>query len=329
MGADLVHRRRRDHDAADRLSCRAVWPQAPVHDLDRRLHARLDAVRNGHVDRPDRRLPADPGRLWRGPGAAVAIGADGHLPAGAPGHGDVVLGHGDHDRPDHRAGSRRLAHRKLQLAVGLLHQRADRHSGVCRDVVLPDRNQKEFGQARLVRLCRAERGDRRFADPARSGRGARLARLLRDPDRGDDQRRGVLALPGAYLHDQEAVRRPWPVPRPQLCRRHALRLHHRRDLFRPAGPVAVVFAGFDGLSDPDCRLRPGAARRRHLDRDDGGGPAGRTPRYPFAAGDRPGAVRLGDVGYEWMDPRCLGVDGRHQRHHPGRRHGLFVRAAAA
>ena len=47
LGADLLHRRRRDHDAADRVSGRPLRPQASVPGLDRRLHGRLDAVRHG------------------------------------------------------------------------------------------------------------------------------------------------------------------------------------------------------------------------------------------------------------------------------------------
>ena len=46
------------------------------------------------------------------------------------GSGDGVLGHGHHDRPDHRPGARRLADLELQLALGLLHQCADRHSRI-------------------------------------------------------------------------------------------------------------------------------------------------------------------------------------------------------
>ncbi len=49
LGADLLHRRRRDHDLAARLDGDAVRPQEAVHRLRRRLHRRLDAVRG----RPD------------------------------------------------------------------------------------------------------------------------------------------------------------------------------------------------------------------------------------------------------------------------------------
>ena len=49
LGADLLYRRRGDHDAADRLPRRAVRPQAPVPGLGRRLHRRLDAVRHGPI----------------------------------------------------------------------------------------------------------------------------------------------------------------------------------------------------------------------------------------------------------------------------------------
>ena len=81
-----------------------------VPDLDRRVHDRVDAVRHGPLAGRNRAFPADPGRLWSGIGAALASGADEHLSEGASGPGHGVLGHGHHDRPDHRPGSRRLAH---------------------------------------------------------------------------------------------------------------------------------------------------------------------------------------------------------------------------
>ena len=46
LGADLLYRRRRDHDLAARLVRDALRPQEAVHRLRRRLHRRLDAVRH-------------------------------------------------------------------------------------------------------------------------------------------------------------------------------------------------------------------------------------------------------------------------------------------
>ena len=72
-------------------------------------------------------VPAAAGRVRRGAGAAVAVG-DARCLSGRGarlGHGD--LGHRRDARPDHGADARRLAHRELQLALGVLHQPADRH----------------------------------------------------------------------------------------------------------------------------------------------------------------------------------------------------------
>ena len=65
LGADLLHRRRRDHDLAARLDRDAVRPQEAVHRLRRRLHARLDAVRRR----------ADPSSRWWRSGCCRACSA--------------------------------------------------------------------------------------------------------------------------------------------------------------------------------------------------------------------------------------------------------------
>ena len=103
-----------------------IGTQASVHDLRRRLRRRLGALRHGVQPRGDGPLPHPPGRLRRGAGAALAVGDHGHQPARAPGPGDGDLGRRHHGRADHRPDDRRLADRRLQLALGLLHQRAGR-----------------------------------------------------------------------------------------------------------------------------------------------------------------------------------------------------------
>ena len=54
MGADFIRRRRRDHDAADRLSRQSIWRQTAVPGLRHRFHGRLDAVRPGGFAGSDR-----------------------------------------------------------------------------------------------------------------------------------------------------------------------------------------------------------------------------------------------------------------------------------
>src|ERR1700716_3151975 len=46
LGADLIYRRRGDHDTPDRLPRRAVRTQAPVPRVRGGLHRRLHAVRH-------------------------------------------------------------------------------------------------------------------------------------------------------------------------------------------------------------------------------------------------------------------------------------------
>ena len=70
------------------------------------------------------------------------------------GHGDV--GHGRHGRPDPGPDARRLADRGLQLALGVLHQRADRHPDLRRPLGLSQRDEDEQDRLRLVRLRHAQ-----------------------------------------------------------------------------------------------------------------------------------------------------------------------------
>ena len=126
LGADLLYRGRGDRDAAHRLSHGAARPQAAVHRVGGRLHHRLHALRHGAVGDRDRAIPLAAGPLRRRAGAALADGAAQHQPAGASRLGDGGLGHGGDGGADPRARARRLADRGLQLALGVLHQPADR-----------------------------------------------------------------------------------------------------------------------------------------------------------------------------------------------------------
>ena len=78
----------------------------------------------GSGDEPDadRDLPHRAGDLRRRAGAAVAIDAAVDQSAGAARAGDGDVGHGGHARADHGTGDRRMAERKLRLAMDFLHQ---------------------------------------------------------------------------------------------------------------------------------------------------------------------------------------------------------------
>ncbi len=104
-------------------------------------------------------VPPAAGRVRRGAGAAVAGGDARLLRAARARQGDVDLGHGRDDGPDHGPVAGRLADRDLFLALGVLRQFAVRHLHRARPHHLHGRDQEESRAAlRLVRLHRA--GDR-------------------------------------------------------------------------------------------------------------------------------------------------------------------------
>ncbi len=177
----VLHRRRRDHDRAGGLDRQPLRPQAHLHHLLRRLHLRLRAVRPGAGHQPDGAVPSAAGRVRRGPGAAVAIGHARLLHAAGTRQGDVDLGHGRDDGPDHGPLARRLADRDLFLALGVLRQPAVRRHHRARPDRLHGRDPEGYQpQIRLVRLRRAGGRDRLAAARARPRRAVGLAR---DPTR--------------------------------------------------------------------------------------------------------------------------------------------------
>ena len=156
LGADLLHRRRRDHDAADRLARRPLRPQAAVPGLGRRLHRGLDAVRHRHEPRRDGALPAAAGRIRRGARAAVAGGAARHQSARAARPGDGDLGRRHHGRADRRPDARRLADRQSSTGAGCststcrsASSPSSACSPSCRDVPGASRGFDFFGFAML------------------------------------------------------------------------------------------------------------------------------------------------------------------------------------
>ena len=164
------------------------------------------------------RLPPAAGLLRRGAGAALAGDPARHLHAGGArlGHGAVRrVGDG---RPGAGPGDRRLADRQHQLALGVLHQPADRRAGLRRRHRSSSPRPARASRARLDwlgfgALSVAIGGAAALPRPRRA---ARLVRLRRDPHRGGRLRLGLLHLPRPHLHGRAAVREPAAVPRPQL-----------------------------------------------------------------------------------------------------------------
>ena len=186
LGADLLHHRLGDHDLAGRVDDGALRPQAALHRLHRRLHRRLDAVRDLAEHRADGPVPADPGRVRRGAGAARPGGDARRLPDRPARRGDGDLGHGHHARADHGPGARRLSDRELFVALGVLRQRAVRPPDGARSVgVHAGEPRSPRRSVRLVRLPFAVARRRRAANDARSRPGHRLVQLQRDLGRGD------------------------------------------------------------------------------------------------------------------------------------------------
>ena len=176
LGADLLHRRRRDHDRAGGLDRQPLRPQAHLHPVLGRLYDRLGAVRAGAGHQPDGAVPPAAGRVRRGAGAAVAGGDAGLLCAARARQGDVDLGHGRDDGPDHGAVAGRLAHRDLFLALGVLRQSAVRHLHRARPDGVHGRDQgRSRPSLRLVRIRCAGDRHRLDAGRARPRRAAGLA----------------------------------------------------------------------------------------------------------------------------------------------------------
>ena len=191
--------------------------------LGRRVHRGFGLVRRGNEPCPNGDLSAAAGCLRGGARPAVAIGAAADQPASPSCPGDVGLGHGRHIGPDHRPGARRLADRPVQLALGVLHQRAGRGSRRRRH---PDLHPRDASRpprgVRLLWLCHIELGDRRLADAARPRRAQGLVRLARDLCRGDDLRARPLPVHRAHRDGNRPV-----IPQPRSVEGH--QLHHRHD----------------------------------------------------------------------------------------------------
>src|SRR5438105_8158663 len=177
----------RDHDAADRLARRPVRHQTHLPRLDRRLHHRLGAVRRRHQPRRTGGVSRPARGRWSWPHPAVASHPVADQPTGAARarHGGVRRRHDL--RADYGAGTRRLADPGTQLALGVLHQPADRSVVYAwRPRLHPPQPQHPSRAVRRRRFPRVELGDRRLAVAARPRRVEGLVQFERDLDRSDD-----------------------------------------------------------------------------------------------------------------------------------------------
>ena len=125
-----------------------------------------------------------------------------HLLARGARLGDGAVRRLGHGRPGARAGDRRLADRQSQLALGLLHQPADRRARLRRHLRSSCHETKAASrsEARLARLRHAQPRHRRAAALPRPRRAARLVLLGRNHDRGRRLRLALLPLPRPHLH---------------------------------------------------------------------------------------------------------------------------------
>ena len=232
MGAHLLPRVGRRGDAAHRLSVRAARTAPPLDLLHRRLRDLLGTVRPLVEPRKHGDLPAGARHLRR---AARAL---------EPGHPARRLPEREarpgarHIRPRHHGGAsprtdlRRMAHRHLRLARGVLHQCADRAVRAAAGHGQPAAKRHTLPQDRLDRARPSRARGRLAANGARPGADARLVQLALHSVLYRHRRLCQRRLLHARLEQSEEHRRSVAAQGPQLPRRPAR--HHRlwRDVVR-------------------------------------------------------------------------------------------------
>ena len=251
------------------------------------------------------------------------------FPQAAAGTRDLDLRHGGGDRPGDRPDPGRHAVGTLQLALGLLHDRAGRLPVVRRPAAHPAPRQagRPHG-ARLDRLSLPVGHHRLHPARAVARPAARLVRLdARSCSRPSSPCwPSGSSSPTASRHG--TVPQPAPAARPQLCARPRAGADLRHAELHADGAAAAAAAAACRLSRPADRrdhrrprrrrhdgLLPGHLRRPH-------GSAHRPDRRLLAAGD------LGPVADEHRSQcRHQRADGQQLR--PGHRHRRDLGAAHA
>ncbi len=265
MGFDVLHRRFGDHDAADRLACRAFWRQIHLSRLGRRVHRRLGAVRRRDEPHAAGALSSPARRMQRRARAARPGHPVYDLSARAPRLRDGDLQHRRDDGADHRSDPGRLADREFRLALVLLHQPAGR--GIVRARHLrfhPPLPHDAARPVRRLRLCDAEPRRRLTAIDARPRPAQGLVPLDRNLDRGDDRR--IMLLPVGRPHGdgrRALVLESRIIEEPEFRRRQPVDVRGRHDPQRHPGAHAVDDAGIAELPGVRRRVDDGAARVRH------------------------------------------------------------------
>ena len=323
LGADLVHCRRGDHDAADRLARRPLRHQNRLCAVGRGFHPGLGAVRQRHQPDPTGDLSRAARHLRRRAGAAIPGGAAADQPGRAAWSGDGGVRHRHNIGADLRPGARRLADLRLQLALGFLYQPAGRDYRHARHADFRPRKPPWSPRAvRPARLCHPEPGDRRSADAARPRRVEGLVRLDRDLGRSRDLQPGVLPVHRAHRDGyRPIVCKSRPAEKPQFHGRYGADVHGRADHERHLGAVADDAAGSDELPGADHRAGDRAARRRLDDRDVRRRPRDRPGRQPADHPDRAAA----DRGFDVADDPVLAGDGDGADHRLGLAAGVWPR----
>ena len=216
MGHHLVHRRERHRHAARRLARVAVWIAARADDQRRRLHRGLGGLRLRDGPGRDGGVSRRAGPVRRGARAAGTGCADARIPARAARARDGAVDDGRAGGSHHRADARRLPHRHPELALGILHQRADRRARVFRPARRPgSRARRPEPSVRLHRLRAAVT----VARPVPADDGPR-------PDAGlvrlhGDRRRSVLCGHPVFHVLRRTRRRPSTRSSTRACSRTA------------------------------------------------------------------------------------------------------------
>ena len=121
LGVDLLYNFCGDHDAADRLSCKPIWPAANVYYFGRWFHIHVDVVWRRCFVAPIGIFPDLARRLWRWAGAVLAGITPRYLSTRKTRASHGVVGCRDNGRPYPRTYARRISHGLLRLALGLLY----------------------------------------------------------------------------------------------------------------------------------------------------------------------------------------------------------------